>query len=279
MSNSFAIVSLGLLGGSLAAAIRKRFKSAKIVAISRSPQKIAFAKKKRWIDQGFTTLSAKALRNVGFVLVCSPVDVIPRHVRETDRFAKPGTIVTDVGSTKSEIVRWVDGRKFKNIKFVGSHPLAGSHLTGARHARADLFEGAFVFMTPTRKSHREAVRSVSSFWKKLGAQVRIFSPEAHDQTVSQISHLPHAVASILMHASSPKPLGYAATGFSDTTRVAQGDPKLWAPIFFTNRAHLIRDLSRFEKILRQLTFFLKRRSKSSIHKFLETASQRRRKIG
>src|SRR3989338_2338861 len=161
---TFVIVGLGLLGGSLAAAIRKHFRSAKVIAISRNPRKIAFAKKKKLIHEGFTKFSDQALRNADFVFVCSPVDTVPKLILETDRFAKPGTIVTDVGSTKSEIVRWAERRRFKRIQFVGSHPLAGSHLTGVEHARRDLFQGAFVFVTPTPKSSRQAVRSISSFW-------------------------------------------------------------------------------------------------------------------
>ncbi len=271
---TFVIVGLGLIGGSLAAAIRKHFRSVHVIGVSRSPKKITLAKKKRLIHEGFTHIRL-AVQNADFVLICSPVDTIPKLVSEVNRYAKPGTIVTDVGSTKGEIVRWANSKRLRKIEFVGSHPLAGSHLTGLEHAKEDLFDKAFVFVTPTRKSNLRIVRTVSQFWKKLGTHVVTLSPEVHDQIVSQISHLPHAVASILMHTVSRNAIRYGASGFKDTTRVAQGDPGLWAPIFLTNRTNLLKDLYRFEKILRKLTTFLQKRSERPLRNFLRIASSKR----
>lgn len=271
---TFVIVGLGLIGGSLAGAIRKRIPSAHVIGVSRSFRKIALAKKKKLIHEGFTQISS-ALRAADFVVICAPVDAIPKLISETDRYAKSGTIVTDVGSTKGEIVRRANRKRFRKIQFIGSHPLAGSHLTGLEYAKGDLFDGAFAFVTPARKSDASAVRTVSQFWKKLGSNVLIFSPEVHDWIVSQISHLPHAVASILMHTISPRSIRYRASGFLDTTRVAQGDPSLWAPIFLTNRANLLKDLRHFEKGLRKLIALLKKGSKNSLESFLRTASLKR----
>lgn len=274
---NFVIVGLGLIGGSLAQAIRKRFPGARVVGVSRNPRKIAFAVQKRLIHKGFTQIRP-ALQNAGFVFICSPVDSIPKLILEVDRHALPKTIVTDVGSTKGNIVRWADLKRFHNIQFVGSHPLAGSHLTGVGHARADLFNGAFVFVTPGRKSNRQAVRIVSRFWKRLRASVCMISPEAHDKIVSEISHLPHAVASLLMHTVPLKSLRYGASGFRDTTRIAQGDPSLWVPIFLTNRANLCRDLRRFEKSTRHLIALLEKRSAPALRRFLQTASVMRSRV-
>lgn len=272
----FVIIGLGLIGGSLAAAIRRRFRSAVVRAVSRNPGKLALAKKKRFIHEGFTQL-ARALRGADLVLICSPVDIIPQLLSEINRCAQSGTIVTDVGSTKCEIVHWADQQHFQNIQFVGSHPFAGSHRAGFEYARTDLFDGAIVFVTPTKKSRQRAVRIVSSFWKRLRTSVRILSPKTHDRIVSQVSHLPHAVASLLISIVSPASFRYGAGGFLDTTRIAQGDARLWAPIFLANRANLIRDLSRFEKALRYLKHLLKRKSIESIRHLLALASRRRSK--
>lgn len=274
---TFVIIGLGLIGGSLAAALRKQFPSAHIVGVSRNPKKLAFAKRKRLIHEGTTQLSV-ALRRADLVVICSPVDTIGKLISQVDRYAKPGTLVTDVGSTKREIVRWADQRRFRNIRFIGSHPLTGSHLTGLERARGDLFQGAFVFVTPTERTNPSTVRAISSFWRELHAVVQILSPEKHDQIVSQISHLPHAVASLLMHTTSPKSLRYGASGFLDTTRVAQGDPGLWAPIFLTNRNNLLQDLVQFEKALCNLKSALKRKSKKTVWKFLKIASLKRSKV-
>ena len=285
---TFVIVGLGFIGGSLAFDIRRRFPSAHVIGVSRSTRKLALAKKRGLIHEGFAHLrqafSPKSLarksprRGVDFVFICSPVDTIPSLVSQVNRYAQPDTLVTDVGSTKREITRCVDRMHFRRIQFVGSHPLAGSHLAGMEHAREGLFDGAFVFLTPTRKSHPRAIRTVSSFWKTLRASVCVLSPELHDRIVSQISHLPHAVASILMHLVSSEALRYGATGFLDTTRVAQGDPRLWAPIFLTNRKNLLRDLRQFQEALRKLMGFLEKRSEKSLVVFLKAASLKRSNI-
>jgi len=274
---TFVVVGLGLIGGSLAVAIRKRIRSARVIGVSRSSRKIALAKKRKLIHEGFTQISP-AVQGADFVVICAPVDTIPKLISEVDRYAKAGTVVTDVGSTKGEIVRWARSKRFRKIEFIGSHPLAGSHLTGLEHAKGDLFEGAFAFVTPVKKSRVPAVRTVSQFWKKLGSNVLIFSPEVHDRIVSQISHLPHAVASILMHTISPRSIRYGASGFLDTTRVAQGDPRLWAPIFLTNRTNLLKDLRHFEKALRTLIALLGKRSEKSLENFLRAASLKRSQV-
>ncbi len=271
---TFVIIGLGLLGGSLAASIRKRFKSANVIGVSRTPSHIAFAKKKKFIHSGTTDLRT-ALRNADFILICTPVDTIPILVEKIERYAKPGAIVTDVGSTKNMIVRRVERGRRKRTFFIGSHPLAGSHLTGVEHARADLFEGCHVFITPTRRSDKKALRAVETFWRKLKARVHVISPEKHDHLVSEISHLPHAVAAALVHSVPWGSLRFAASGFLDTTRVAQGDPNLWVPIFLTNRTRLISSLRRFKKALGDLEVSLKAGSERKLARFLRSASLKR----
>lgn len=274
---TFVIVGLGLLGGSLAAGIRRRFKSAHVIGVSRTFRNIAFAKKKKWIHSGTADLKA-ALQNAEVVIICTPVDTIPKYIQTIERYARPGTIVTDVGSTKGAIVRSMERKHFHRILFIGSHPLAGSHLTGVRHARSDLFEGAHVFITPARNSKPKAIRFIKTFWRKLNSKVCVISPEAHDRIVSEISHLPHAAAAALMHSVSNVPLRFAASGFLDTTRIAQGDPNLWVPIFLTNRIRLISDLRRFQTALNTLENALKKGSSGAITRFLKHASIRRCKI-
>jgi len=284
--SAFVIVGLGFIGGSLAARIRRHFPRVRLIGISRDRRKISAAKRRKWIDAGFThpgkafhqnPLDRKG-RNPArwFVLICTPVDVTPKLISEVDRYAPSGTVVTDVGSTKQSIARWASRKRFRRIQFVGSHPLAGSHLSGAEHARADLFKGAYVFVTPTQVSKPEAVRRISSFWRKLGTRVLLLTPEKHDEIVSQISHLPHAVASALMHAVSSKMLRYGASGFLDTTRVAQGDPRLWTPIFLSNRGHLLKDLGRFESALQYFISALRGRRSSRVARFLRAAGRKRR---
>ena len=271
---TFLIIGLGLIGGSLALAIRKRFPKSRVIGLSREPWKISLAKKRKLIHEGSTNLS-KVVPAADFVFICSPVDAIPKLILAVDRFAKSGTVVTDVGSTKSEIVKAAARARLRRIHFVGSHPLAGSHLTGMEYANSALFQNSFVFVTPVRKTNRRAVRSISLFWKRLGASVKIVSPEKHDQIVSQISHLPHAVASILVQSVDSKSTHFAGSGFRDTTRIAQGDPRLWVPIFVSNRTNLIRDLNQFNRALQKLLTALKKSNQAPLSGFLKAASSKR----
>lgn len=277
MKKTYVIVGLGLIGGSLAAAISKRIPKAHIIGVSRDPKKINFAKKKKYIHEGYTHLKF-AVASADYIFICTPVDTILKLVSEIDRYAKPGAIVTDVGSTKSEIVKAVSREKTRRVQFVGSHPLAGSHLTGVQHAMPNLFENAFVFVTPSRNTSPRAVRNIAFIWRKLKMKVKILSPEAHDKLVSQISHLPHATAALLMNTVSSKALNFAASGFLNTTRVAQGDPELWTPIFMTNKSNLVRDLSRLGETLTKLRKLINQRNGTALRSFLKNASLKRSKL-
>lgn len=277
MKKTFVIVGLGLIGGSLGAAISKRIPKAYVIGVSRDPKKISFAKEKKWIHEGHTHLKS-TVASADYIFICTPVNTIPKLVSEVDRYAKPGAIVTDVGSTKSEIVKAVNRKKMRHVQFVGSHPLAGSHLTGVQHARPNLFENAFVFITPSKKTSSKAVRDLSSVWRKLKMKVKVLSPEAHDHLVSQISHLPHATAVLLMHAVSSKVLNFAASGFLDMTRIAQGDPELWAPIFVSNKTNLVRDLNKLGKTLTKLRKLMNQRKEGALLSFLKDASLKRSKL-
>jgi prephenate dehydrogenase len=274
---TFLIVGLGLMGGSLAAALRKKFPHDRVIGTSRHQKTITLAKRKGLIHQGFVKLEP-AVAQADFIFICGPVDIIPELISKVDCYAKPGTIVTHVGSTKRAIVRWAEKQHFKNIRFIGSHPLAGSHETGVSHSDQNLYKGAIVFLTPTPKTCRAALGKLSQIWKKLETKICTLAPEEHDKIVSEISHLPHAVASILVRAVSDSSLPYAASGFLDTTRIAQGDPRLWAPIFQTNRGNLLKHLRLFERTLKQFINLAEINDKRKIKQFLEKSSKKRKGI-
>ncbi|PIQ86463.1 MAG: hypothetical protein COV74_04620 [Candidatus Omnitrophica bacterium CG11_big_fil_rev_8_21_14_0_20_45_26] len=277
-SQTFVIVGLGLLGGSLGGALREKFPKARIIGVSRSKIKIRLARHKKCITSGFTSFQP-ALKKADMVFVCTPVDTIIPLLKKIDQYAKPGTPVTDVGSTKSQILRSVQKRgAFKHIHFIGSHPMAGSHLTGISHADSHLYDHSFVFVTKHPKMNSKAFRQVIALWKRICGRVIILTPEQHDKIVSEISHLPHVIASLLAEIASSTSLKYASTGFRDTTRVAQGDSALWLPILMTNRNNLVRLLSRFRKRVQALEDYLRRGNTGRLSAFLKKAVKKRQKI-
>jgi prephenate dehydrogenase len=172
------------------------------------------------------------------------------------RAAPAGAVVTDVGSTKRNIVHAAE-RRFagRPLGFVGSHPLAGSEQSGYRVARVDLFQGAAVVVTPTEATELGALKRTTEFWEALGARVTSLDPETHDRTVAAISHLPHLVACALVDGArrvEPAALELAARGFRDTTRIAAGDPDMWTEIFLANRDALSASVAAFRAALADL---------------------------
>lgn len=231
--DTLSILGVGLLGGSLGLAAKKRGLVRHVVGVGRDESRLREAKDAGQIDE-FATELAIGVRQADLVVVCTPVDLIPNQVREVAEVAKPGCFVTDVGSTKAEIVAALDGLS-PRVTYVGSHPMAGSEKKGSAFATADLFQNRVTIVTPTPETNPTAVGRVCEFWERVGCRVVTMTPQEHDRAVAYVSHLPHAVAAALAGVVDPKLLAVSAGGFRDTTRIAGASATIWEPIFRTNR--------------------------------------------
>lgn len=269
-----AVVGLGLIGGSLAAACRRAFPGARIVGVSRSGIALARARAKRWIHEGTKDLK-EGIDGADLVILCTPVDTLKSLLLQIDRSVASKVVVTDAGSVKGFLVRWADRRRWKRVSFVGAHPMAGSHLRGIHAAEPDLFEEAFTFVTPGRRTSRGELRLVKSFWSKISRRVVVVSPERHDELTAEISHLPHLLAALLVASSRQASLRFAAPGFLDTTRLAQGEPGLWVPIFLENRTELFRTVKHFQETLRRTVGVLRRGNAQALGRLLRECQRRR----
>jgi prephenate dehydrogenase len=242
--DSLTIVGVGLIGGSIGLSAKTRTNTRRVVGVGRNPDTLARARDLGAIDE-FTTDLAAGVRSADAVVFCSPVDQIARQAREAAGYARPGALFTDAGSTKANIVRNLDGHLPAHIRFVGAHPLAGSEKQGAEHARADLFEGRVCVLTPTPRTDLAALEWATLFWSALGCEVKRLTPEEHDLALATTSHLPHFVAALLAARLPDKWQPFTATGFRDTTRIASGDPALWAAIARENALGLAHALDQF----------------------------------
>ncbi|MDP3790659.1 MAG: prephenate dehydrogenase/arogenate dehydrogenase family protein [Candidatus Omnitrophota bacterium] len=251
--NKIAIIGVGLIGGSIGLAIKKRRIAKETIGVFRHASTLKKALKARSVDKATMSIR-EGVKDADLIIAASPVHSIPVLVKEAARYARPGAIITDVGSTKSWIVGSVEKilENHSAIYFVGSHPMAGSEHAGVEYARADLLTGAPCIVTKDLKTDGAALKKVINFWKSLGAKVKVMSPAAHDRSVSLISHLPHIVAFGLAGAVPGKELQYAAEGFKDTTRVASSDPELWADIFLTNNIEVVKAGRLFEKYYKDI---------------------------
>ncbi len=276
------IIGVGLLGGSLGLAVKRRrlVSPGGVAGFVRRVASLKDCERAGAVDFATTDLPA-AVWNADLVILCTPLAQMRARVREMLPALKRGAIVTDVGSVKASVVRELEPLIAKaGAHFVGSHPMAGAEKTGVGAASAALFVNAVCVVTPTEKSNPAAVRQVEQFWKSLGARTLRLAPEQHDLLVSRSSHLPHVLAAtlagyVLNPAQPRQQAALCANGFRDTTRIASGSPEMWRDIALANRKHLGRALDGFVSDLKKFRHVLARADASTIAKFFETAKVRR----
>jgi prephenate dehydrogenase len=273
-----AIIGVGLIGGSIGLALRERKLARTIVGVGRRQASLDIARQVGAIDHGVTNL-ASGVSQAQLVVICTPVDTIAERAIQAAAACPPNALITDAGSTKETIVAAVDAglaNRRSGPRFVGSHPLAGDHRVGPEHARADLFDGRIVVVTPTASTRPAAVTETRGFWESLGANVTAMAPADHDAALAVTSHLPHLVAVALAAATPKSLLPLAASGWRDTTRVAGGEAKLWQPIFAANRQHVLSALEQFGEVFDNLRKTLAQGDDETLTSILEMAAKTKR---
>lgn len=264
------IIGLGLMGGSLAADIRKKFPGAKVAGIARRKKTIQFARRKKWIHFGSSDLKTN-LRGADLVIICLPVDLIAKTLLQIEKQAEDSLLVTDVGSVKNPLCQFYKKKKWKRVRFVGAHPMVGSHEKGIQAAKAGLYRGGLTVLTPSRDL--EAQKAVQAFWEKISRRVVALPPQEHDRRVALISHLPHLASVCLAGTADKQALQIASTGFRDMTRLAKGDKTIWEPIFSENRREVIQAIRSFKFKLDQFIACLIKEDKVHLRKLLEEGTR------
>lgn len=276
--DTVAIVGVGLIGGSIGLGLRERNLARHVVGVGRRAASLRTAKQIGAVTS--TTLDlARGVAEADLAIVCTPVGRIVEDVQAAAAACRPGLLITDAGSTKAEIVSALDGRLNGQARFIGSHPLAGGEKSGPGAAVADLFVGRTVVVTPTKKTRQEDYAALCALWTDLGANVVSMSPADHDRILAGTSHLPHLAAAALAAATPEDDLQWTASGWLDTTRVAAGDAELWRQIFSSNRAHLLKALTRYEKTLASLRRALERGDEKKLTEILLLAKRKRDALG
>jgi cyclohexadieny/prephenate dehydrogenase len=275
---TLTIIGVGLIGGSIGLAAKRRGVCRRVLGVGRQQETLARAQALGAIDRGFLD-AAEALAESNLAVFCTPVDRITGQVLTGAASCRAGTLLTDAGSTKAAIVRGIDGRLPAGVRFVGSHPLAGSEKRGPEHASADLFQGRVTVVTPTDQTNPEAVEQTCAFWRALGSRVRRMTPEEHDQALALTSHLPHLLASALAGILPEELRELTATGFRDTTRVAAGDPSIWNGIFVQNRRGVLEALRVFMSRLDEFRTAVERGDEQALDDLLAQAKRVRDALG
>ena len=274
------IVGVGLLGGSIGLAVKRRKLAREVAGFVRRSASLKDCEKAGAVDYATTDLLA-TVSSADLVILCTPLAQMRPLAKQFLPALKRGAIITDVGSVKAGVVRELESLIQKSgAHFVGSHPMAGAEKTGVAAARENLFESAVCVLTPTKKSNAAAVRKLEQFWKSLGARVLKLDAVQHDLLVGRSSHLPHVVAATLanlvLNPANPKTQeALCATGFRDTTRIASGSPEMWRDIALANRKNLAKSVDGFISELQKLQRILKKPDAKAVAKIFETAKLRR----
>jgi prephenate dehydrogenase len=273
-----AIIGVGLIGGSLARALREAGAVKTVVGIGRSRANLEDALSLGICDE-ITQDAAAGVRNSQVVFLSVPVCSIPAVVAEIAPYLSPGCIVTDGGSVKSAIVKECEALMPPGCHFVGGHPIAGTEHAGAVASFSTLYIGKRCILTPTDTTDEAAFDTISRLWQAAGANVCCMEPGHHDRIFAEISHLPHMVAYALVHAvgtadvEGENVLSYTAGGFRDFTRIASSDPTMWRDISLMNREALLASIDGFSRSLAELRCRIDCRDSQGLAEFFTIAKQ------
>jgi cyclohexadieny/prephenate dehydrogenase len=277
-----AIIGTGLIGSSIARAARAQGAVQTIAATSHSPQT-----RKRIAELGIADevpgTNAEAVKGADLVIVCVPVGVCGAVAKEISPHLKPGATVSDVGSVKGSIVRDMSPHLPDTVNFVPAHPVAGTEHSGPDAGFAELFENRWCILTPPQGTDAKAVDKLAAFWRLLGANVEVMTPQHHDLVLAITSHLPHLIAYTIVGTADElqavtrsEVLKFSAGGFRDFTRIAASDPVMWRDIFLANKDGVLEMLGRFNEDVAALTKAIRRGDGAALYEhFTRTRAIRR----
>lgn len=266
-------MGVGLIGGSLALAIKKKGLAKKIVGVSRHKKTLSTAKKNHAIDSGSQDI--KIIKDADLVILATPPSTILKLAPLISQIIKKDCIVSDVASTKQEIVSRL-GRIFP--RYVGSHPLAGSEKRGAANAVPNLFKDSLCILTPTRNTDRNTLKKIERLWHEVGVKTVFLNPYLHDKVLSFTSHLPHILAFSLIGVVPKEHLRFASTGLKDATRIAASDNELWADIFLSNQKNMLKAIDLFQDNLTRIKSAIERKDRKVLVRILKEARKKRNSL-
>jgi prephenate dehydrogenase len=274
--DTIAIIGVGLIGGSIGMAAKARGLAKRVIGIGRSVEKLNRAQQLAAVDIFTTDLRAGVL-NADMVFICTPVLAVTPIIRAISGAVKEGAIVTDVGSTKSEITRNAEEILPEGRFFVGGHPMAGLETDGIEAAIPYLFLNSTYVITTTASTHIMALQTMVQFAEGLGSQVMLMSPEDHDRSAAVISHIPHLLSATILRlaaeeqAKGGKVFQLAAGSFRDMTRVALSPPEIWRDVCMSSKEAITSTLKRYEEILAEVRHQIEAEDARAIEKLFSDA--------
>lgn len=292
--NKLVIFGVGLIGGSVALALKRSHSALHITGIGRAGESLQAALDLGVIDAAATDV-ASALKQADVVLLAAPVAQTAGILQAIAPHLAASTVVTDVGSTKCDVIASAQQHLGQHVhNFVPGHPIAGAEKSGVTAARADLFDGKNVVLTPldganvqtsnvqttNMQTNSDALATVSKLWTDAGAHVTTMTGSQHDGIFAAVSHLPHLLAFALVNDLASRPnadqlFGFAASGFRDFTRIAGSSPEMWRDISLANRRALLQELNAYQAELQRMQDLLQNADGAGLQALFERARQAR----
>ncbi|EOH98596.1 prephenate dehydrogenase [Enterococcus haemoperoxidus ATCC BAA-382] len=282
MDKKVLIIGLGLIGSSLALCIKKEHPFTTVIGIDNQVTSEEFALKRNIIDQIGSSLETEAVQ-ADIIFLCTPVKSMLKQLNVLGTLSlKQDVIISDVGSTKREIVQVAKKSGLKT--FIGGHPMAGSHKSGVTAADENLFENAYYILASSEVEKQSQIKELQTLLQGTRAKFVVLTAEEHDQITGMLSHLPHIIAAGLVNQSKifndehPRSRQLAAGGFRDITRIASSDPQMWTDILLSNKESLLTLMNAWQAEMDQVSTWIQTENKEAIFQFFYEAKETRNQM-
>lgn len=284
MFKKVSIIGFGLIGSSIAREIRK-YKLSKIISacdISKSAQKEV---KSLRLANEITSDVKTSVKNADLVFICSPLSTYKQIFLAINKSANKDVIITDVGSSKLNVVQLAEKILSKNLCFVPGHPIAGTEESGPKSGFLNLFKNRWFIITPSKLTKKKQKIKIEKIWKKFGSKVTSMSAQSHDNIMAITSHIPHLIAYNIVGTASrleekikSEVIKFSASGFRDFTRIASSDPTMWRDIVISNKKQILFMLKKFNKDLKNLEMAIRNENKNKLFTIFKNTRNIRKKI-
>ena len=284
MFKKVSIIGFGLIGSSIAREIRK-YKLSKIISacdISKSAQKEV---KSLRLANEITSDVKTSVKNADLVFICSPLSTYKQIFLAINKSANKDAIITDVGSSKLNVVQLAEKILSKNLCFVPGHPIAGTEESGPKSGFLNLFKNRWFIITPAKLTKKIQKIKIEKIWKRFGSKVTSMSAQSHDNIMAITSHIPHLIAYNIVGTASKleekiksEVIKFSASGFRDFTRIASSDPTMWRDIVISNKKQILFMLKKFNKDLKNLEMAIRNENKNKLFTIFKNTRNIRKKI-
>ena len=284
MFKKVCIIGCGLIGSSIARAIKKNKLAKKVVSSNRSNSTNKKVIKLNIVDEASSDVK-KIVKESDLVIIATPLSSYKNVVIKIKSSLKNGSILTDVGSVKKRVISLVEKNVPKNVSWISSHPIAGTEESGPESGFSELFKNRWCILTPSKKVKNKDIKLLEVFWKKLGSKVDIMNAKQHDHVLSITSHMPHLIAYNIVNTTlkikkkkNHDIIKYSAGGLRDFTRIAASNPIMWRDIFIQNKENTSKMIDKFIDNLKDLKKAIKSKNEKKLEKIFKKTKKIRKEI-